>query len=152
MAPEHSWASVGSTSRLGNDVGIRMRGNRCGNSRFPPDQPPQNTQLTRRANSTTHHSQFVNPGVLCIIIDATDQSIDQRRRPIHCLLPFWLNRNCHTVSGGPSMTKLGRSTMIRYLLLGTLTLASNSWAQERAPILEQIAKTYGLDSYGQIEA
>src|SRR3954464_6393595 len=50
------------------------------------------------------------------------------------------------------MTKLGRSTMIRYLLLGTLTLASNSWAQERAPILEQIAKTYGLDSYGQIEA
>jgi hypothetical protein len=50
------------------------------------------------------------------------------------------------------MTKFGRSTMIRYLLLGTLTLASNSWAQERAPILEQIAKTYGLDSYGQIEA
>jgi hypothetical protein len=50
------------------------------------------------------------------------------------------------------MTKLGRSTMIRYLLLGTLALASNSWAQERAPILEQIAKTYGLDSYGQIEA
>src|SRR3954470_3235540 len=50
------------------------------------------------------------------------------------------------------MTKLGRSTMIRYLFLGTLVLASNSWAQERAPILEQIAKTYGLDSYGQIEA
>ncbi len=26
------------------------------------------------------------------------------------------------------------------------------WAQKRPPILEQIAKTYGLDSYGQIEA
>src|SRR3954452_21072124 len=50
------------------------------------------------------------------------------------------------------MTKLGRSTMIRYLFLGTLVLASNSWAQERPPILEEIAKTYGLDSYGQIEA
>src|SRR3954467_8987663 len=50
------------------------------------------------------------------------------------------------------MTKLGRSTTIRYLFLGTLVLASNSWAQERAPILEQIVKAYGIDSYGQIEA
>ncbi|MEO6909410.1 MAG: hypothetical protein ABI158_00610, partial [Edaphobacter sp.] len=33
-----------------------------------------------------------------------------------------------------------------------LVLVPNSWAQKRPPILEQIAKTYGLDSYGQIEA
>src|SRR5205823_7970245 len=50
------------------------------------------------------------------------------------------------------MAKLGRSTMIRFLFFAALFLASNLWAQERAPILEQIAKAYGLDSYGQIEA
>jgi len=33
-----------------------------------------------------------------------------------------------------------------------LILAPNTWAQQRAPILEQIAKVYGLDSYGQVEA
>jgi hypothetical protein len=50
------------------------------------------------------------------------------------------------------MAKLGRSTMIRFLVFGVLVLAPNSWAQKRPPILEQIAKTYGLDSFGQIEA
>ena len=49
------------------------------------------------------------------------------------------------------MTKLARSTTIRFLVLGVLVLAANSWAQERAPILEKIVKAYGLDSYGQIE-
>src|SRR5438270_5215069 len=33
-----------------------------------------------------------------------------------------------------------------------LVLAGMSGAQERAPILEKIAKAYGLDSYGQIDA
>ena len=50
------------------------------------------------------------------------------------------------------MAKLRSSTTIRFMGLAVLILASTSWAQERAPILEQIAKTYGLDSYGQIEA
>src|SRR5712672_1895777 len=50
------------------------------------------------------------------------------------------------------MTKLGRSTMIRSLFFGVLVLAATSWAQTRPPIAEQIAKTYGLDSFGQIEA
>ena len=50
------------------------------------------------------------------------------------------------------MAKLGRSTLIRFLLFGVLVLAKTSWAQTRPPIIEQIAKTYGLDSYGQIEA
>lgn len=44
------------------------------------------------------------------------------------------------------------TTMIRLLAVGVLVLAATSWAQSRPPILEQIAKTYGLDSYGQIEA
>jgi hypothetical protein len=50
------------------------------------------------------------------------------------------------------MRNARRSTMIGLLLCGVLVVAPNSRAQERAPILEQIAKTYGLDSYGQIEA
>jgi hypothetical protein len=50
------------------------------------------------------------------------------------------------------MTKLSRSTTFAFLLVGVLVLAATSWAQTRAPIIEQIAKTYGLDSYGQVEA
>ena len=45
-----------------------------------------------------------------------------------------------------------RATMIRALALAVVLCAVPSWAQERPAILEQIAKTYGLDSYGQIEA
>jgi hypothetical protein len=33
-----------------------------------------------------------------------------------------------------------------------LTLPATSWAQTRPPIAEQIAKTYGIDGYGKIEA
>jgi hypothetical protein len=33
-----------------------------------------------------------------------------------------------------------------------LILAATSWAQNRPPIVEQIAKAYGLDSFGHIEA
>jgi hypothetical protein len=50
------------------------------------------------------------------------------------------------------MTKLGRSTTIRCLFFGVLVLAATSWAQTRPPIAEQIAKTYGLDSFDKIEA
>lgn len=50
------------------------------------------------------------------------------------------------------MTNLGRTTTIRLLAFGVLVLAATSWAQTRPPVLEQIAKTYGLDSFGQVEA
>jgi hypothetical protein len=50
------------------------------------------------------------------------------------------------------MTPLGRSTTIRCLFLGVLVLAATSWAQTRPPIVEQLAKTHGIDSFGQIEA
>src|SRR6201984_2898295 len=50
------------------------------------------------------------------------------------------------------MAKLGGSTTIRVLVLGVLILAATSSAQTRPPIAEQIAKTYGLDSFGQIDA
>jgi hypothetical protein len=50
------------------------------------------------------------------------------------------------------MTNASRVMMIPLLAFGVLVLAATSWAQTRPPILDQIAKTYGLDSYGQIEA
>jgi len=50
------------------------------------------------------------------------------------------------------MTNASRTTMIRLLAFAVLVLAATSWAQDRPPILGQIAKAYGLDSYGQIEA
>src|SRR5256885_2484237 len=50
------------------------------------------------------------------------------------------------------MAKLARSTTIRCLFFGVLVLAPNSWAQKRPPILEQLAKTYGIDSWDQIQA
>jgi hypothetical protein len=50
------------------------------------------------------------------------------------------------------MRNARRLTMLGLLLCGVLVLAPNSWAQTRSPIIEKIAKTYGLDSYGQIEA
>jgi hypothetical protein len=49
------------------------------------------------------------------------------------------------------MTNATRVTMTRLLALGVLVLAATSWAQ-KPPIAQQIAKTYGLDSFGQIEA
>jgi len=50
------------------------------------------------------------------------------------------------------MTKLRRSTTILRVFSGMLVLASTSRAQTRPPIVEQLAKTYGIDSYGQIDA
>lgn len=52
------------------------------------------------------------------------------------------------------MTNTSRVTMIRvaFVVLVFVVLAASSWAQQRPPILEKIAKAYGLDSYGQIEA
>src|SRR6478672_3046832 len=41
--------------------------------------------------------------------------------------------------------------MAGLLAISTLLLAATSRAQ-KAPVAEQIAKTYGLDSFGQIEA
>jgi hypothetical protein len=51
------------------------------------------------------------------------------------------------------MTKSSCFSKIRLLAFAALVVAPNSWAQPpRPPILEQIAKTYGLDSWNQIEA
>ena len=50
------------------------------------------------------------------------------------------------------MAKLGCLTVTRSLLLGLLVFAANCWAQERAAVIEQIAKAYGIDSFEQIDA
>jgi len=50
------------------------------------------------------------------------------------------------------MTNASRFQVIRLLVLGALVIAATSRAQQRLPISEQIAKTYGLDSFNQIEA
>lgn len=49
------------------------------------------------------------------------------------------------------MATASRVPVIRLVVLGVLVLAATSWAQNRPPIAEQIAKTYGLDSFSQIE-
>lgn len=50
------------------------------------------------------------------------------------------------------MTNSSRLTAIRALLyFGVLVLAATSWAQTRPPIADKLAKTYGLDSFGQID-
>jgi hypothetical protein len=50
------------------------------------------------------------------------------------------------------MTKSVYSATIHCLFSVILILASPSWAQTPAPIGEQIAKAYGLDGFGQIDA
>ena len=51
------------------------------------------------------------------------------------------------------MTSSRCTTAIRVLpVLGVMILATSSWAQQRPAIVEQLAKTYGLDSYGQVDA
>ena len=51
------------------------------------------------------------------------------------------------------MAKLARSATIFFFLIAMLgLLASNAWSQTRPPILEKMAKAYGLDSWDKIEA
>ena len=50
------------------------------------------------------------------------------------------------------MRNARRFTMMGLLLCGLLVLASNSGAQTRSPLLEKVAKAYGLDSWDTIEA
>jgi len=50
------------------------------------------------------------------------------------------------------MTDSNRVTKIGLLSIAMLLLAATSRAQSRPPIVEELAKAYGLDSFGQIEA
>jgi hypothetical protein len=50
------------------------------------------------------------------------------------------------------MRNIRRVTNIALLVCAVLVLAPSSGAQQRPPILEEIAKAYGIDSFGQVEA
>ena len=50
------------------------------------------------------------------------------------------------------MTILSQLRVIRLLVLGMPLIPAASGAQQRPPILEKLTKTYGLESFGQIEA
>jgi len=50
------------------------------------------------------------------------------------------------------MAKLNRSTKIGFLVSSVLVLTANSRAQSHPSIIERIAKTYGLNSWNQVEA
>jgi len=51
------------------------------------------------------------------------------------------------------MKILGPSVTMRWVVFAVLAFAPSSWAQtQRAPILEKVAKTYGLGSWDKIEA
>jgi hypothetical protein len=50
------------------------------------------------------------------------------------------------------MRNARRLTVIGFLLCGVLVFAPNSGAQQRAPILDQVAKAYGVGSWDQVEA
>ena len=50
------------------------------------------------------------------------------------------------------MTQASRASVIGILLLGVLGFPAGVKAQQRPPIADEIAKTYGFDSFGQIDA
>src|ERR1700681_1420485 len=49
------------------------------------------------------------------------------------------------------MTNVSRVPAIRLLVLGMLVFAVTCRAQNKPPIVQEIAKAYGLDSFDQIE-
>src|SRR5580704_15574390 len=53
---------------------------------------------------------------------------------------------------GLSMTNSSRIIKIGFLVFGALLLASATWAQNCPPAAERMAKAYGLDSWGQVDA
>src|SRR5215470_14125761 len=53
---------------------------------------------------------------------------------------------------GRSMTSLNWVKKTGVRVLGILLLASAAWAQSCPPAAEKIAKAYGIDSWGQVEA
>src|SRR5208283_193634 len=84
------------------------------------------------------------PGAAKIIV-STPSSVSRslHRHPTQ-------HRSIHR--GANSMKNARRLAMMGLLLCGVLTLVPNSQAQQRAPILEKIAKTYGVDSWDQVQA
>src|SRR5262249_55092470 len=62
------------------------------------------------------------------------------------------NPDQHCFIEEQTMKNISRLTIVGLLLCGMLALASRSFAQDRAPIIDQVAKTYGVDSWDKVEA
>jgi hypothetical protein len=45
-----------------------------------------------------------------------------------------------------------RTMIMRFFAIAVILLSANVWAQQRDPIIENIAKAYGLDSFDKIDA
>lgn len=50
------------------------------------------------------------------------------------------------------MKELPGRSILRLVVFAVLLITSTSWAQQRAPILEKVAKNYGIDSWDKVEA
>ena len=50
------------------------------------------------------------------------------------------------------MRNVRRATVVGLLFCGVLVLAQNPWAPTRSPLLDQVAKTYGANSWDKVEA
>jgi hypothetical protein len=63
VALAHTWTSVGGAAWVGNVAGIRIRGNRCRDYRFPPYQSiahTPNAKRTSRVKATASHAILVS--------------------------------------------------------------------------------------------
>jgi len=49
------------------------------------------------------------------------------------------------------MTHSNRATILGLLLVGVLALAATSCSKKHSPVAEELAKTYGIDSYDQVD-
>src|SRR5581483_1884612 len=77
-------------------------------------------------------------------------------RIVRILYPGAYNVHLRTVrpiqKGGLPVTKSSRGSTILLASFAVLVLAATSSAQTRPPVIKKLAKTYGVDSFGQIDA
>ena len=80
-------------------------------------------------------------------------SVLRLQTPLLSLQVFPCHLRKHLITEGEfSMTNSSRVTNIGFLVFGVVFLASAACAQNCPPAAEKIAKAYGLDSWGQIDA
>jgi hypothetical protein len=84
---------------------------------------------------------------------AAPQRNEKKNRSCQILVILGATARLPFTRGGTFMTILTRLHVIRLLALAMLLiLPAASGAQQRPPILQKLTKTYGLESFGQIEA
>jgi hypothetical protein len=95
----------------------------------------------------------LNPQVLTALPTGTARFIDWLAACLWSFPRHWRHPTCTIeFTEEDFMTKSRSGTALRLLpLVGMLMFAATSLAQHRPPIVEKLAKTYGLESFGQIE-